>query len=530
MRTLILLIFPILCQAQTIINQPYLFNKYATAKDSFVAPSFNLKQLNAYPTAKRIGQLVCVDSTLYMWNGQHWQNESSTNSYYNGFGLNLTGNHFSADSSILATKQYLVSSGYLKSEYDPYYRIDSGAIKSGLRAKLNISDTTNKWAAKTHNQPISSIVNLRDSLRYIHIKTAYFDTLVQIPSYIKGTVYWDAENYTLSVQTGLDGASMQVGQELYTLVQNNTGSPITAGKAAYIINAGGEIPRIQLSDSSTASRCYKTIGVTTTNILHGSLGFITTFGEVHDLNTNGWEGLDFYVLNNGNIGITKPKNHMVCVGRVIYGHSSNGILYVNIKNETSTYLAVLNNSGNAGVTIDTTNAVRLKGTTTVWDDLMFPFETGQNAGTAYPLFNADSMYYSFVIDTTGVSKCIKYFTVQLPHKWAGTNILPHVHYKHETAVGSPTFKVKYKWYDTLGSTQSGWKWLTMDQTTGTTDKTVQMCYSTSGISPQNFGISSICLIQVYLTARTGTGNVNAYQFDIHYEIDGFGSNNTTTKY
>lgn len=167
------------------------------------------------------------------------------------------------------------------------------------------------------------------------------------------------------------------------------------------------------------------------------------------------------------------------------------------------------------------------GNATVWDDLMFPFEVGANAGTGYPTFVADSGYYTFVVDTTGISKCIMYFVVQMPHKWKeGSTIYPHVHYKYQTAVGTPNFIVKYKWYNTTGTTVMGWKWCPLTTTTGTTDNTVQMANGGS-ISGSGKTISSILICQVYLSG-TPT-NVNAYQFDIHYEIDTEGSRTTTVK-
>lgn len=170
------------------------------------------------------------------------------------------------------------------------------------------------------------------------------------------------------------------------------------------------------------------------------------------------------------------------------------------------------------------------GDATVFDDLMFPFETGTNGGNPYPTFNADSLYYNWVIDTTGVTKCIKYFTIQLPHSYKeGSNIYPHVHYKYESGVGTPTFKIKYKWYNYGESINTGWKWYAMNETTGTTDKTHQMAFKTTGVNGANKKISSILVVQLYLTAQTGTGNVHAWQFDVHYEKNTIGSRTQTTK-
>ena len=181
------------------------------------------------------------------------------------------------------------------------------------------------------------------------------------------------------------------------------------------------------------------------------------------------------------------------------------------------------------VTMDTTSGIRLTGGATTWDDLMFPFSTGQSGGLSYPTFNADSNYYTFVVDTTGPTKCMQYFIIQMPHRWKqGSAIHPHVHYKHETGVGTPKFIMKYKWYALDGTTAKGWGWYKMETTTGTTDKTHQLVYGSGGISGTGMGFSSMLVCQIYLSAAPT--NVNAWQFDIHYEIDGFGSEEEVAKH
>jgi len=164
------------------------------------------------------------------------------------------------------------------------------------------------------------------------------------------------------------------------------------------------------------------------------------------------------------------------------------------------------------------------GNATVWDDLFFPFTTGNSGGNPYPTFDNDSMYWNFVVDTTGPTICKQFFSVQFPHraKEGTITISPHIHYKHETAVGTPTFIVKYKWYNIGETTQTAYKWLKIGTTTGTTDKTHQIVNG-ADITYSGRTLSSIFICQVYLFSQTGTGNVHAYQFDIHFAIDAMGS-------
>lgn len=175
--------------------------------------------------------------------------------------------------------------------------------------------------------------------------------------------------------------------------------------------------------------------------------------------------------------------------------------------------------------------IRLLSTSTVWDDLMFPFSTGQQGNLNYPPFNTDSLYFSFGIDSVGNDAQYMYFIIQLPHRWKEeSTIYPHVHYKYETAVGTATFRMMYKWYNRESPTQKSWSWYTMDLATGNTDKSHVMAYGNSGISGIGNNMSSILVCKVYLVGATGTPPVNAWQFDIHYEIDAFGSMSETEKF
>lgn len=183
------------------------------------------------------------------------------------------------------------------------------------------------------------------------------------------------------------------------------------------------------------------------------------------------------------------------------------------------------------ITLSKDTGIRLHGATTQFDDLFYPFTTGTSGGNPYPVFNADSLYWQFVIDSTGPTKCFMYFQVQIPHAWVyNSTIYPHIHYKHTTAQGTPTFRIKYRWINIGSSVYPGWNLYDMNVTTGTTNNTHQLVYRANGISGTGKTLSSILIIQCYLVGQTGTGGINAYQMDIHFEKDGFGSQEQTTKY
>jgi len=184
----------------------------------------------------------------------------------------------------------------------------------------------------------------------------------------------------------------------------------------------------------------------------------------------------------------------------------------------------------AKLSLDTVSAIRLTGNTTVWKDIEGAFSTGLSGGSSYPTYVVDSGYYTFTVDTTAPTICKQYFpAIQINHEFKlGATLYPHVHYKHTTTNGTPTFIVKYRWKN-IGSAPSAWNWCKMNNTTGTTDGTLQLNYSTIGIPATGNGVSAILQAQVYLYSQTGTGGVNAYSFDLHGEVDSMGSNSEVDK-
>ena len=80
----------------------------------------------------------------------------------------------------------------------------------------------------------------------------------------------------------------------------------------------------------------------------------------------------------------------------------------------------------------------------------------------------------------------------------------------------------------MGEKPGAFTWRRLTSTTGTTDGTHQMNYSALGITKSNSTLSSLLDVQVYLYSQTGTGGINAMQFDLHIPIDKIGSDNEVT--
>lgn len=154
-----------------------------------------------------------------------------------------------------------------------------------------------------------------------------------------GQLAWNGEEATLDL--GINGATLQIGQEQLIRVRNNSGSSITNGRVVMATGALGNSGRIVVGPANlTQANAKYVLGLTTETIASGTDGFCTIFGKVRGINTTGsdvgetWlDGDVLYVKDSGNGVLTKviPTDSQVKlpVAIVIHAHS-NGTLFVRV--------------------------------------------------------------------------------------------------------------------------------------------------------------------------------------------------------
>jgi len=187
-------------------------------------------------------------------------------------------------------------------------------------------------------------------------------------------------------------------------------------------------------------------------------------------------------------------------------------------------------SATNGVIIDSSNAVRLNGSATVWDDLMFPSTQVRQGATTKPDFDIDTLALMFPQND---STEIAYIVVQMPHRWKeGTTVYPHVHWL-QSQDDTADFAMQYKWFNIEEAFPTTWQWYRMNLPEASYEpgtKMQQLNEGSGGISGSGKSISSIILIRLKRLYGDGYPNDAAMlQFDIHYEIDSFGSNTELSK-
>ena len=113
-----------------------------------------------------------------------------------------------------------------------------------------------------------------------------FDTSASEPAYSEGKIFYDGVNKTLALFNDEADSTLQLGQEMWKRVKNDTGGTILNGQVCYIngINGTG-VNTIALAKADAAITSISTLGIATHDIENGTIGYITTLGTVRDVNT-----------------------------------------------------------------------------------------------------------------------------------------------------------------------------------------------------------------------------------------------------
>lgn len=160
-----------------------------------------------------------------------------------------------------------------------------------------------------------------------------------------GTLSWNDIDGTADLKLKGGNVTLQIGQEIVKRVVNKSGSNLLESQyyAVRIVGATGQRMSIDLAMADDDLNSATTIGIVTENINNNQEGFITTSGEVKEINTTGslqsetWSDGDVLYLspvNAGHLTNVKPvaPNHMVIIGYVEYAHINHGKIFVKIDN------------------------------------------------------------------------------------------------------------------------------------------------------------------------------------------------------
>ena len=175
---------------------------------------------------------------------------------------------------------------------------------------------------------------------------------------------------------------------------------------------------------------------------------------------------------------------------------------------------------------------------TLYDDLRFPASAFNPPGLASdPDF--DTTNGGFLFAAAGTE--LVFVSAQLPHGWyEGSILTPHVHWqKTSSAGGNVVWEFAYKWAPIGEAMDAAFTTITADAPVPTTpdndtaDEHLITSFGDDILDPAGKQISDMIMMKL---SRLGDHEDDTYgadvrllEFDIHYEIDAFGSAHQFTK-
>lgn len=155
-------------------------------------------------------------------------------------------------------------------------------------------------------------------------------------AYVEGVLYYDSDDKSLVYYNDEADVGLNVGQEMWKRVRNNSGGLITDGTPVYISGAVGQLPTIAPTDADNPSTALFA-GLATHDIEDNSNGYITTFGIVRGLDTDGspygesWSDGDQIYISSTTGWLTNVEDsstYIVCIGHLDYAHNTQGRIQV----------------------------------------------------------------------------------------------------------------------------------------------------------------------------------------------------------
>ena len=122
-----------------------------------------------------------------------------------------------------------------------------------------------------------------------------------------GDLTWNAEDGTVNVTMPND-VTLQVGQEMFFLARNQTGSTIPNGSVVMFAGSIGNSGRLKMQPAiaSAVIPPVYVMGVVTHDVPNGSNGYVTEFGLVREIDTRGgaenWQDGDILYVSGATAG------------------------------------------------------------------------------------------------------------------------------------------------------------------------------------------------------------------------------------
>jgi hypothetical protein len=224
-----------------------------------------------------------------------------------------------------------------------------------------VTATSTSALATTKTVPSGTVVGTTDT------QTLSSKTLTSVPSitftgdaapsYAAGKLVYSTVDEALTFFNNEADISMQIGQEIYIRVRNDTGSTIANGAAVYISGVhASNIAQVTLARANAAATTV-CAGLATHAIETGTIGYVCVLGLVHGLDTSAFTAGQIIFLSAAAAGAlvnTSPAapNYRYRIGIVTRAHASLGSIHVTpstaaLANGTANQVLGINTGGTA---------------------------------------------------------------------------------------------------------------------------------------------------------------------------------------
>jgi hypothetical protein len=140
---------------------------------------------------------------------------------------------------------------------------------------------------------------------------------VPAPPWKEGRIFWDNTNHAFAVYNDEPDILLQVGQEVFIRVRNESGVLIPNGSVVSIVGAAEGLPSVVLADASDPTLMVAT-AIATHSIENNTNGYVTYVGAVNDVDTSDFNSGDLlYVSATTPGGITNVRPDSPNVGHRI---------------------------------------------------------------------------------------------------------------------------------------------------------------------------------------------------------------------
>jgi hypothetical protein len=178
------------------------------------------------------------------------------------------------------------------------------------------------------------------------IKTPLFIKFDTTSTYnpTQGELTWNQGEGTLDVGLNGGGVVLQIGEEVLYRVINQSGSSIPDGSLVMFAGTTGNSGKLKATLWDGVSPTKTIMGLATETIANGENGYVTHFGKVRGIQTNGANYGETWV--NGDIlysgqsgGLTKilpeAPSAKAVIAVVVNAHPTNGTLFVRVQHSTN---------------------------------------------------------------------------------------------------------------------------------------------------------------------------------------------------